>query len=102
MQIRKIFFICISIIPLIRATIDLPPYHQPQIIYLYAGNNNRYQSLEDTLKKFNINFEITNNFGKQDGVYLIPDVDTINQDELPNYYIAYQTLNLEENILTDT
>lgn len=103
MQIKKtIFFLYVSTISLISANESISLYNQKQTIYLYSDNNVRYKNLESTLRQFHINFEVTDTFNEENSLYIIPNIYNIDQEQLPKYYIAYQTLDLEKNLLTES
>lgn len=73
-------------------------YTQQQKICVLSSDS--YTNLFETLIKFNVQFEEVSSIEPNDNsLYIIADVFNINEENLPKYYITYQTLDLVNNRL---
>lgn len=71
---------------------------QQQKVYIYDNNNCYAHIVKKALDTFNINYEAVNSIVTNDeNLYIIFDIQSIAENQLPKYYITYQTLDLSRN-----
>jgi len=92
----KIYFSIIASISISGALALAPFGQQNHMISMYGhATNPYYQFLTQVFSKFNITFQaapaITTN---DDNLYILFDVHTLHLQQLPKYYIVYQTIPL--------
>lgn len=76
---------------------------QQQKVYVYDNNNQHYQTVKKAFDKFNIPYETTNSISKTDEqLYVIFDIQSLHLEQLPKYYITYQTLDLSQRRLSQS
>lgn len=74
---------------------------QLQNVYIYDNNNRYAHIIKKVFDTFNIHYESTQVISANDeSLYIIFDIQSIADDQLPKYYITYQTLNLSRTGLT--
>jgi hypothetical protein len=75
-------------------------FEQKQSIRMYSNGSVHAQSLINTFNTFGIKFDQVDSVSPdENNLYIIFDAFTINPNQLPRYYIAYQTRDLQAQSL---
>lgn len=75
---------------------------QQQKVLVYPNGSKYFNDVADLLSRFEINYEKVDSIVPEDNrLHIVFDLFKIEAKALPKYYIAYQTLDLAEQPLTD-
>ena len=98
MKLVLIMILCFGI--LYQAGATSLAFEQQQKIRIYSHGSSHVQGMIDTFKTFGIQFDLVDSVSADDSsLYLVFDAFTLNPAQLPKYYIAYQTRDLQAQAL---
>jgi cephalosporin hydroxylase len=77
-------------------------FKQCQDVYIYGNGSIYVDHITDLFKIYEIPFKVVDSIKKNDQhLYIIFDLFNVDNNILPQYYVAYQTLDLTKYVLTD-
>lgn len=90
MNKKIVLLLCLTFI---NAKASIETFFDSKPVYIYAKNHQGHEKfLQQNLQNFNIEVNVVETLNSSDeSLYIILNVDTVAQNELPKNYIAYQT-----------
>jgi hypothetical protein len=99
MVIKKLlFFILINYITQISCQVHIE--NTDNIIYVYKDESQYKKNVTDAFDKLKIPYQTVDAIKDPNKLYILFDVYNWQEDSLPKYFIAYQTLDLENYLLS--